>query len=825
MSALSAPIRRDWVDESAGTRYDDATIIRTTLYRLVSRSTRLPRYICPCALQEHLARTANIDVFDCMVKRLDRGDRVLDFGTTCMASSRRAALALRSSPRRPLTAVLANSLAANRLVDPGFSDDGRRHILHFQRRPGILRRALASVLDQEIPPDVTVRVLVVDDGSPAPARTEIACLGNATPITIELIEQKNAGVAAARNAALRATADCHYVAFLDSDDVWAPTHLSTALLGLERGSDFFFCDAQRDQLKDTYFAASSRFDAYLRRYAVSADGINFAFGPGRFFDFCLRSRPFQTSTVVFRRHKAPELRFDERLLSVGEDSLFFLQLLQRVEGVCCSTSVNVRCADGENIYYSQAAWDDPGHLARQMGQVRASDAFLETLSLSHANGEFIRVQRAADRRKFAFLSVRHVLKNRRWPPALPTNSVGWDRNFLAWYLPTLAAVCAGYLLGLYTPIRPFETDPERSRLRILIASSTPYLPQYHSGANTDVDQLCRTLSARGHHVAVLVGLLPSGWLGLVSRARALLSVLLTRTKVSRDVLNGYRVWRTWLAREAVEYVVRRERPDVVVVAAGEVVRLAQVAMKTGVPVHMMLTDVEFAQHGGDFASLAGVSCTSNSRFTASVYEKNFGTRSNVSYPLVNFDAYRTTSTNEFVVFINPHPIKGRDIALEIARRCPEIEFVFVKSWLLGEQLEQELAEALTLLPNVSLLGARDDMKTVYGICKILLAPSLWSETFGRVITEAQASGIPAVASDRGGLPEAVGPGGAIVDPEGPIEAWVEAVRRLWRDNEYYAQRSAAALEYSRRPEHEFEAKADAWEENLLSTVSRAKPRE
>jgi hypothetical protein len=39
-----------------------------------------------------------------------------------------------------------------------------------------------------------------------------------------------------------------------------------------------------------------------------------------------------------------------------------------------------------------------------------------------------------------------------------------------------------------------------------------------------------------------------------------------------------------------------------------------------------------------------------------------------------------------------------------------------------------------------------------------------------------------------------------VDPEGPIEAWVDAVRKLWHDASSYAACSAAALAYSKRPE-------------------------
>ena len=54
-----------------------------------------------------------------------------------------------------------------------------------------------------------------------------------------------------------------------------------------------------------------------------------------------------------------------------------------------------------------------------------------------------------------------------------------------------------------------------------------------------------------------------------------------------------------------------------------------------------------------------------------------------------------------------------------------------------------------------------DMRSVYRDTKVLLVPSQWLETWGRVATEAQFSGIPVLASRSGALPEAVGPGGIL----------------------------------------------------------------
>ncbi len=59
-----------------------------------------------------------------------------------------------------------------------------------------------------------------------------------------------------------------------------------------------------------------------------------------------------------------------------------------------------------------------------------------------------------------------------------------------------------------------------------------------------------------------------------------------------------------------------------------------------------------------------------------------------------------------------------------------------------------------------LVGRTMDTRSVYAATRVLLVPSQWkAETWGRVASEAQFSGIPVLASDVGGSPEAVAPGG------------------------------------------------------------------
>jgi glycosyltransferase involved in cell wall biosynthesis len=63
----------------------------------------------------------------------------------------------------------------------------------------------------------------------------------------------------------------------------------------------------------------------------------------------------------------------------------------------------------------------------------------------------------------------------------------------------------------------------------------------------------------------------------------------------------------------------------------------------------------------------------------------------------------------------------------------------------------------------------------------LVLPSLstrdWCEQYGRVITEAMASGVPVIASNSGAIPEVVGDAGIIVN-EGSTPEFVAALRRV-----------------------------------------------
>ncbi len=236
----------------------------------------------------------------------------------------------------------------------------------------------------------------------------------------------------------------------------------------------------------------------------------------------------------------------------------------------------------------------------------------------------------------------------------------------------------------------------------------------------------------------------------------------------------------------------------------------------GVPVVLYFRNVEFEELEGSPAELSRARFIANSKFTAKRHQEEFGVTCSVIPPLVNADLYRTNSTRANVTFINPYPVKGSEVALAVAEQCPDIPFAFIESWGINEELRASLDRRLADLPNVTLTPRTSDMKTVYGKARILLAPSLWEEAWGRVASEAHCSGIPVIGSRQGGLPEAIGPGGLTLDVGAPVTDWVAAVRRLWDDPAEYARLSETALQFSQRPE----MRSDHQVSQLLEVLQR-----
>jgi glycosyltransferase involved in cell wall biosynthesis len=163
-----------------------------------------------------------------------------------------------------------------------------------------------------------------------------------------------------------------------------------------------------------------------------------------------------------------------------------------------------------------------------------------------------------------------------------------------------------------------------------------------------------------------------------------------------------------------------------------------------------------------------------------------------------------------VVMLNPSAIKGLSIFLELARCMPDVSFAAVPSWA----TQPEDCAALQQLHNVRLLPPSDNMEGILAQTRVLLMPSLWAEGFTLTSVETMLRGVPVVASDAGGLPEAklgvdyVLPVNAVQEfveeagqwppqpivPEQDVRPWQETLRQLLTDCACYERIARASQE-------------------------------
>jgi glycosyltransferase involved in cell wall biosynthesis len=195
-----------------------------------------------------------------------------------------------------------------------------------------------------------------------------------------------------------------------------------------------------------------------------------------------------------------------------------------------------------------------------------------------------------------------------------------------------------------------------------------------------------------------------------------------------------------------------------------------------------------------------------SRAAQEYYQRTLGLASTAIPGPFNWERVRCSRVEgRYVTFVNPQPSKGllwfARIAYELQQRRPDIPLLVVEgrgkaSWLAASDLD------LRALRNVHRLANTPDPRHFYQLTRLLLVPSLWLETFARVTVEAMINGLPVLASNRGGLPEALAGAGFVLDippqytpqcrqtPSAEeVTPWLSLIERLWDDAAFYEAES------------------------------------
>jgi succinoglycan biosynthesis protein ExoW len=229
-------------------------------------------------------------------------------------------------------------------------------IPYFQRKPGILRRALDTVFAQRLDPGIEVDVLIVDDESPSPPELETEGLSR-PGFAIKIIKRRNGGPARARNTGLAAAAGADWIAFLDSDDLWREEHLATGIAALRHGAQFY-CANNRYEGDRTWFDGLDTTPAMLAAAETIAPDVHRLTrdaAMGYLLEGCLA----HTSTVIADAKTIRGLRFDEEQELAGEDYLFWIGAVDRSQHVAFSMALMAERGRGVDMYRSALDWNSP----------------------------------------------------------------------------------------------------------------------------------------------------------------------------------------------------------------------------------------------------------------------------------------------------------------------------------------------------------------------------------------------------------------------------------------------------------------------------------
>jgi len=280
----------------------------------------------------------------------------------------------------------------------------------FQREPKLLGLTVASIVAQKVS-NVRFTIVVIDDGSPVPAQAALEDIPALDPHKLIVVRQANGGPGAARNRgieeALRLCPD--FVAFIDSDDVWAPDHIARAVDALQKeGSDYYFSDIMNDG--EPRFPHFRFMIANLRPEEFHEPVLKTLDNQAAVDAIAVECMPHMT-TIVCKTGLLENVRFNERFRRACEDQLFFVDIARASSRVTFSTALAGERGEGVSIYRETMSWGSDGAPLRILDELayRQQSLFANDLKISTK----YRLFRSGHVRMnhFVFLFVRNLKRN------------------------------------------------------------------------------------------------------------------------------------------------------------------------------------------------------------------------------------------------------------------------------------------------------------------------------------------------------------------------------------------------------------------------------
>jgi glycosyltransferase involved in cell wall biosynthesis len=624
-------------------------------------------------------------------------------------------------------------------------------VIPAYNRGDLLPRAIASVLRQSLP---AREIIIVDDAS-TDGTAAVAARFPGAPLQV-VSHVQNRGPSVARNTGV-ASARAPWVAFLDSDDEWAPTKAERQLAALlaDRG------------------ASRAGVTGYVIRDLRNGRMTTFQSPPGRIApDELLFGCPLSIGSTMMVERAAFDATggFDPSMRRL-EDWDWVMRYQRRYE-MAAQPEVLVTVHKFSDPHYAQVAtavtrlrevhrgvWRERSWLA---GRKFESSLLVEEAAGSYYDG---------DHRKAMALTLQAIAT---YP----------FRN-LAFYGMLTRRVSRAF--GLLTqPVEKTLAQAARERPRRILYVTTDLRI---GGAQAMLARLVTAKPSLADDVTV-VSLLPGNAYADRMRAAGVTVVELGFDRVFGIVMGLFRLAR----------LIARTKPDIVQgwMYHGDLASLLALSL-SGRRRHTRLiwsircSNMDFSRYGAHLRAVVKACTLLSGRPDVVTANSVAGMkehlrlgyqsrRSEIIYNGVDTDEFKPDAQARADVrrelgladdtFVVAHvarvdPMKDHDNFLTAMAQLPDLQAL-----LIGIS-----TESLKGGPNVHALGRRTDVARLLAAADVVVSSSAFGEGFSNAIAEGMACGLPAVATDVGDGSVVVGDAGTIVPPRNP-GALAAALRTL-----------------------------------------------